>query len=120
MAGGGRPEAGHPGTGEKEIQGWQGSSHGISDSLVSRSAAGQHATTAGAQRRSVHDRADRRCRGEDARDHRVELALLDLERPGHRGAAGDLDGDDDALRRRLDNPAEAAQRDEALLDVRDS
>ena len=64
---------------------------------------------------SVDDRLVRRRGGEDAADLAVECSLLRGERPGDGRAHRDLDGDDDPAGRRLDNPAEAAQRHVALL-----
>ena len=51
--------------------------------------------------------------GDDPPDHLVQALLIDGEGPGDRRPHRDLDGDDDLVAERLDDPAEAAERDVA-------
>ena len=68
----------------------------------------------------MHSGPRRGRRGDDPPDQRVEALLLDIERTGDRGPHRDFDRDHDLLPHRLDDPAEAAQRDEATAAARRS
>ena len=63
----------------------------------------------------MDDRLVRRGCRDNAANLAIEYRLLRGERSRHGRPRRDLDGDDHAAGRRFDNPAEAAQRDLALL-----